>query len=101
VVIFILLVLFGMYIFPAVCENMFVFRAPLGMRPWLSRSDLSYFIYVFILVWSGHELGGLSMFPFLCYGISVFGLVWFSIRGSCLSLSLIVNRITMVLIGQP
>ena len=32
----------------------------------LSRSDLSYFIYVFVLVWSGRELGGLSMFRFLC-----------------------------------
>ena len=47
--------------------------------PWcLSRSDLC---YVFVLVWLARELGGLSMFLFL-YGVFVFGLVWFSIRGT-------------------
>ena len=34
----------------------------------MSRSDLSSFIYVSVLVWSGRELGGLSMlvFSMLC-----------------------------------
>lgn len=40
----------------------------------LSHSDLSSFIKVFVLVWSGRELGGLSMFVFLCCFLS---LAWY------------------------
>ena len=57
----------------------------------MSRSDLSAFVFSFVLVWSGREMGGLSMVVW--FSISVFGLVWFSIRGSCQSLSLIENHI--------
>ena len=40
----------------------------------MSRSDLSSFVLSFVLVQSGRELGGLSMFVCLWFSISVFGL---------------------------
>ena len=53
----------------------------------LSCPDLSSFFYVSILDWSGCELGW-AFYVLFC----VFGLVWFPIRGSCQSLSLIENH---------
>ena len=57
----------------------------------LSRSELSLFVFVFVLVWSGRELGWAV---YVCFSMLVFefGLVWFSIRGSCQLLSLIENH---------
>ena len=57
----------------------------------VSRSDLSSFVFVFVLVWSGRELGWAV---YVCFSMLVFefGLVWFSIRGSCQLLSLIENH---------
>jgi hypothetical protein len=60
-----------------------------GLFKKVSRS----FVLSFVLVWSGRDLGGLSMLENHRKTISVFGLVWFSIRGSCQSLSLIENHI--------
>ena len=61
----------------------------------LSRSDLSSFVMSLFQFGEGVSWGGQSMFFFLCCGF-VFGLVWFSIRSRCRSLSLIENHTQVV-----
>ena len=67
----------------------------------LSSPDLRDPFYVSILVWSGRELGWefyvlcFYDFLFLC-----FGRVWFSIRDSCLSLSLIGKPFSLLVLWE-
>ena len=74
------------------CSNIQWKAFPQEWRLLLSRSDDSSFVFSLFQCWSGRELSGHSMFCVSMLGL-LFGLIWFSIRGRCLSLSLIGNNI--------
>ena len=74
-------------------RNMITCNSTLTLTPMTCCHALAIVGFLFsILVRPGCDYGGHSMSFFLCFVFLCLGLVWFSIRDSCLSLSLIENH---------